>query len=589
MEDRLARVEGRLAELESTVARLEARIASAGGGSAPEALEGFEQSPLVPEIGAATVQQWLALVGRTLVVLGGAYLLRALTGASVLPAHVGVSLGLIYGAPWLFLASRAAARGGHLDALCHGLATALIGYPLVWEATTRFGALSPAGSAVLLGLLTGAALVLSFRTSLHSLAWIVTLGALLSAMGLAMATGNWVVYTALALAVGIGALWLGYTREWILLRWPAAGIANFMMFVAAGRSLSDGSSAAVLLVQFLMLTGYLGSFAWRTLVIGRDVIPFEVAQSIAVLAVAFGGAIFLIQSTGANVAPFAAGTLALAAAGYVVAFAFVERRLNVKNFFFYTLLALVFSISGIALSFGAAAGSVLFGLVAVAAAAGARRYQRFTLSLHAAIYAAAGVITSGLLGAATGALVLSSVEAWTPPSVLSLIQLVFLALLVSMPGTPSRGPFAFGPRLALVIMLVWTSMGAAVALIVPAVWGSRAADPAVLGSIRTAVMIAATLIVARSARSQAGREAGWLVYPLLMLTGAKLAFADFLQGRPATLFVSLAFYGLALIVAPRLLRERGKESAPTAGPSDLPVAVAGATAPPRRPSPGPGR
>lgn len=589
MDERLARLEARFTELESTVAQLEARIAAVGERPAPETVQASAPGPLVPEIGAATIQQWLALIGRTLVVLGGAYLLRALTGAGVLPAHVGVSVGLIYGAPWLFLASRAASRGGHLDALCHGLATALIGYPLVWEATIRFGAFTPAESALLLGMLTAAALVLSFRTRLHSLAWIVTLGASLSALGLAMATGNWIVYTVLALAVGIGALWLGYTREWILLRWPAAAAANFMVFVATGRSLSDGSSSAVLAVQFLLLTGYLGSFAWRTLVIGRDVIPFEVVQSAGVLAVGFGGAIFLIQSTGANVVPFGIATLALAVSSYVVAFAFVERRLNVNNFFFYTLLALVFSIAGIALSFGASAGSVLFAAISMAAAAAARRYQRFTLYLHAAIYAAAGVVTSGLLGAATGALLLPQGAGWTSPSIVALIQLAALALVVLMPATVSRGPLGFAPRLALVIMLVWTAMGTAVSLIVPAAFGNREVDPGVLASIRTAAMIAATLMVARAGRTEAGREAGWLMYPLLILTGVKLGFADFLQGRPSTLFVSLALYGLALIVGPRLLRRADREAASAAPSAELPVAVAGATAPPRPRGPAPGR
>jgi hypothetical protein len=586
MEERLVRLEARLAELESTVTELEARIAAVGERPAPEIVQA-EAAPLVPEIGAAAIQRWLALIGRTLVVLGGAYLLRAVTGAGVVPAHVGVSVGLIYGAPWLYLASRAAARGGHLDALWHGLATALIGYPLVWEATIRFGAFTPAESALLLGILTAAALLLAFRTRLHSLAWMVTLGASLSALGLAMATGNWIVYTVLALAVGIGALWLGYTREWVLLRWPAAAVANFMMFVATGRSLSDGSSTAVLAVQFLLLTGYLGSFAWRTLVLGRDVIPFELAQSAGVLAVGFGGAIFLIQSTGSNLVPFGIATLALAFSGYIVAFAFVERRLNIKNFVLYTLLALVFSIAGIALSFGASGGSVLFAAISIAAAAGARRYQRFTLYLHAAMYAAAGVITAGLLGAATAALLQPPGATWTPPSVVALIQLVALALVVLIPATVSCGSLAFAPRLALVVMLVWTSMGTAVALIVPAVYGNRAVDPGALASMRTAAMIAATLLVARAGGTVAGREAGWLAYPLLILTGAKLALADFLQGRPSTLFVSLALYGIALIVVPRLLRR--PDRGPAASPAELPVAVAGAAAPPRPHGPAHGR
>jgi hypothetical protein len=230
---------------------------------------------------------------------------------------------------------------------------------------------------------------------------------------------------------------------------------------------------------------------------------------------------------------------------------------------------------------------VLFAAISIAAAAGARRYQRSTLYLHAAIYATAGVITAGLLGAATGALLQPPGAAWTPPPVVALIQLAALALVVLIPATVSCGSLAFAPRLALVVMLVWTSMGTAVALIVPAVYGNRAVDPGALASMRTAAMIAATLLVARAGGTVAGREAGWLAYPLLILTGAKLALADFLQGRPSTLFVSLALYGIALIVVPRLLRRPDRAAA--ASPTELPVAVAGAAAPPRPHGPAHGR
>jgi len=44
--------------------------------------------------------------------------------------------------------------------------------------------------------------------------------------------------------------------------------------------------------------------------------------------------------------------------------------------------------------------------------------------------------------------------------------------------------------------------------------------------------------------------------PLLVVTGLKMVAQDFGQSRPATLFIALALYGAALIVAPRLRRAR---------------------------------
>jgi hypothetical protein len=51
-------------------------------------------------------------------------------------------------------------------------------------------------------------------------------------------------------------------------------------------------------------------------------------------------------------------------------------------------------------------------------------------------------------------------------------------------------------------------------------------------------------------------EGRWLMYVVLVLGGIKLVVEDFVTGRPATLVLSLAVYGAALIVAPRWVRRR---------------------------------
>ncbi len=147
MEDRVARLESRIAYLTDRVESLEARLGLVERGALAEAAtpRSDRQPGGLGRPAPTPLQQWLGLIGRTLVILGGAYLLRALTGSGVLPVHVGIAAGLLYGAPWLVLASRAAARGAHVDAFAHALTTALIGYPLVWEATLRFGALLALG------------------------------------------------------------------------------------------------------------------------------------------------------------------------------------------------------------------------------------------------------------------------------------------------------------------------------------------------------------------------------------------------------------------------------------------------------------
>ena len=56
------------------------------------------------------------------------------------------------------------------------------------------------------------------------------------------------------------------------------------------------------------------------------------------------------------------------------------------------------------------------------------------------------------------------------------------------------------------------------------------------------------------------RELGWLVYPLLVGEGLRLLLEDIRYGRPATLFITLALYGGALIATSGLMRRNPSRS-----------------------------
>ena len=78
----------------------------------------------------ALPQGTVALVGRTLLVLAGAYVARALTDGRVVPAGVGVALGLAYAVFWQLRADREARAGRRESAVFHALASSLIAFPL---------------------------------------------------------------------------------------------------------------------------------------------------------------------------------------------------------------------------------------------------------------------------------------------------------------------------------------------------------------------------------------------------------------------------------------------------------------------------
>ncbi len=577
MDERVARLEAVVADLSARVVDLEARLLQTDHGvrSAPHPDTLHDPLTTVADISAGSVQQWLALAGRTLVVLGGAYFLRAITESHVVVPQVGVALGLLYGAPWLLLASRAEGRGAHLDALCHALATALIGYPLVWEATVRFGVLTPSQSAGLLAALTGAALVLASRRQLQSLAWVVTFGALGSAVGLAAASGDWVPYTLLAIAVGLATLWLGYLHRWVEIRWPAAFAANLMLFIATGRAGAHGGAATVVWLQALMLVGYLGSFTIRTLVGSHRVVAFEVVQSAGALAVAFGGLVYLLSGAIWGLQIFAAACVIVGVVAYAAAFRISEAQRPPANFLFHTIVGFFFVVAGVAVGAGAVVESAVYVALAAVTLALARRYHRLTLVLHATLYGTAAAVASGLLTNATLAIATPAAAGVVPPGVVPLGALAVLLALAALPvrDTRERWPYVMpAARCVVAALSTWTAAGVIVALALAALPGS--VDASQLSTLRTIVLVASAVAVAAAGWYPAGREAAWLTYPLLLIAGMKLVFVDFLQGRPTTLFAALAVYGAALIVAPRLLRRDGARSvAPAAITSAHPQTI----------------
>lgn len=549
MRDRVAELESAVATLSSEVGALRARVASLEAGMPAAAMDVSASS--IPEVHAEAVQNWLALLGRTLVILGGAYLLRAITSAEIVSYQVGVALGLSYGAPWLLMAARAGSRHRRLDAFCYGLSTALIGYPLVWEATARFVVFTPVQSALLLGALTAAAFVLSAVWRLHSLAAIVTCGALASAGGLAVTTQAWLPYTTLAVGVGLATLWLGYLYGWVMLRWPAAFVVDLMIVILTGRS--EGMFWSVLLLQVCTLVGYLGSFAFRTLAYTRTIIPFEVAQSAGVLGLVLSSLFTLLAPR--PIATLVAAVIVLIAGllAYAVAFAVVERRGPLANLFFYTLFGLLMVTAGTAVL----APRLLPAIVAaagVAAALAARRRTPVVLCAQALLLLAVAAVGSGLLRAATVAL-------FSPPGPWpALDPTAWIALgcgLAALASAPRRdGVLLTGTsisRVLLALLVVWTTSGAIVHVAASGLQQIAGWDAGWLGTLRTAVTVAATFAVAYASRRSAWREAGWLTYPLLIGLGLKLVASDLPSGRPVTLFVTLAAYGVALIAAPRAL------------------------------------
>jgi hypothetical protein len=313
---------------------------------------GQERDPFrrASAIDAVTV---MTLVGRTLMVLGGAYLLRALTESAIWPVWFGVTVGFVYAAASLVATSRAAGSNRWLSAEFHGGTAVMIALPLLWEAVTRFRLLGAVAASVLLAVVVLATLAVAARARLQAVAWLAAIGFIVSSVALTAATSVVLPFAVVDIVLGVATLWIGYTVNWIWLRWPVAFVADVAVIalgVGAASGTASSRPAAIVAVQLLLLGGYIASVAIRTLLRGREIIPFEAIQSTVALIVGFGGAIQVAQTTGSGTHLLASIAVAWGGGCYGAAFAFIARRQGVRrNFYFYTSMALVLIVGGTAI------------------------------------------------------------------------------------------------------------------------------------------------------------------------------------------------------------------------------------------------
>jgi hypothetical protein len=327
----------------------------------------------------------------------------------------------------------------------------------------------------------------------------------------------------------------------------------------------EGASG-VMLLQLVLFGAYLVSIAARTIWRSRDVIPFEVVQTLALLAVAFGGAAYVMIETGSGAGLLGLASLVFGIGSYGVAFAFVDwRRGHWKNFVFYTSLGLVFIVAGTGLSLDAPFHALAWTALAVASAALSYRFATLLLWPHATVYMLAAALVSGLLGGISDAFTASSTVAWpafTWPAVLALAGAAACCAVPIRAGGESWGRYGRAPKVVVALVLLLGAGGLLIALSVPLAAGrpGTGADAAIVAGLRTFVLAAAALLLAWLGGWGIFPEGRWLTYVVLVVGGLKLLFNDFLAGRPATLFVSLAVYGAALIVAPKWARRSARRA-----------------------------
>ena len=586
MQDKLAPIETALELLSKQLQQLESRVSQLEDrdhlAAVSNTVESTEAATVDTSIAAAspttaseshTVAHVLGLIGRTFLILCGAFLLRSLTDTGTMALAAGVALGLTYAAIWLVAADRTAGGGRPLSAVFFGLVSAMIAYPLIWEATVRFDLLGADAATALLAVFSISMFTVAWRRHLELFAWCVSAAALVADITILLTYRNWGSGAALSLMVGGVSLWFAYSRGWTALRWPVALIVNLVPLMVVSASLRpaapgipEGPSiplAVAVLLTYLAV--YLGSFSLLMLKLGQRPGGFEFIQSAVCLVIGLTSLTAVTRGMDGATEILGWGMLFAGAASYGISFGFVDRRLGKgRRFYTYTSLGLILVIWGLQTVTDDTTVTVVLSALAIASALAGRKYDRHTLRAHSAAYVAAAAAIGGLGVRAVETLFLP-ITGLGNTATISDIAIAVAAVTCFVVIAPMRQIESFRwplriPAFVLAVVALVSLASVSLGWTFDVLGRGSSVSPAWAAAIRTAILSLGAIILAALGSRRHLRELTWLVYPVLVVTGVKLLFEDLRHGKPLALFVSFAFLGVALIVAPRLLRKSPKPS-----------------------------
>lgn len=496
----------------------------------------------------------MAGLGRMLLGLAGAYLLRAVTDANVVPHLAGTLAGVLYASLWL-VSARRSRRDNRWVAPLQGLTASAILAPLLWEATIRFHTLPPSAAAAILSGFVILGQIFAWRNDLSPVAGITALAGTATAVALIIATLDPMPFFA-ALAVATAVVEYGACRDRVLgTRWIIALAVDFCAFllvylVTRPQGLPEGYApipvAALFAIQWALVAVYLASTIVRTLAHRLAMRWFEMGQLVSIVALAIGGTLQWTHGTGGAVLAVGAGCLAAGAASYAASAIAQTRRLD-RDYYAYATFAVLLVLIGSRLLLTGLPLARLWSALALTIAFFGERWRKDVLRVHSAVYLVAAALASGLMN-------------WSPPAaagaLLGLSSALLYILMVwkrsgKTPPWPERIPAAIAAAL-LCWSLVAVTTGSALASRLPAPLTS---------TLRTVAISSLAIVLAWIGTRWRWKELVWLLYPWMAFGAINLILEDFGRGESATLFVSLLVYGAALIALPHLLQRAKPEAA----------------------------
>lgn len=553
----LERLDGRLADLERRVAALEGRSLPLGISPAQAVLP--DQTALaVEETVQPPTESAFAVIGRAMLGIAGAYVLRAIAESGSFPKLVVVVLALAYAAMWLVWAARAVAEAS-FTRVAYATTAALILAPMLAELTLRFQVLPASITAGLLSAFVVAASALAWKRNLVSLVWVASSAAVLTALALLILSHDLAPYIAALLVIAFVAEFSAAGSRWQSLRFlvaPAVDIAVvILVYIHSLPESSRPDYAAVSTptghaLPTLLFLIYGASIAFRTAFLRLQITVFEIVQAVIAFVIVASSWLWFAPTVGRTA--FGVGCWFLAAACYAAAFACFDRIKDQRNYHTYSTWSVALVLAGCSLVLPPVPLVLVLSAASIAVTLMGVRVARLTLEFHGLAYLTAAAFASSLFAYAARAL------AGTFPTAPGWIVWIVAASAVACYVIGGRFPSdLWNQRLLRLLAAVLAVSAVATFLVSGLVWlAAIGMTPGAshVAVIRTLITCALALALALCGSCWRRIELVWTAYGTLAFVTAKLLFDDLPHGHSASIAISIFLYAIALIIVPRLAR-----------------------------------
>jgi hypothetical protein len=497
------------------------------------------------------------LLGRAMLGIAGAYVLRAIAEAGVMPKGVAAAIAIAYAVGWLLWAVRAP-RISVIVPLVYAGTSAMILVPMLWEETLHFRVFAPMETAGVLGVFVVFAAVLERRRDSSPVLWIVYGAVTAAAIALAVTTHAMLPFVSVLLLVVLlceGARALGRSRPiWPLVALAADVSVWAIIFIYSGPANARADypelSVAVVLSPALLLFAISASSAMgRVFLQECRITAFEVVQ----VTIAFGlsvSSVLYFAHAAAIILGFAC--LTLSSAMYWASFRYLRRRAERRDFHVFSTWSAALLIAGVLWSLPISAAGIVLATVGLAAYFVAERMELPIVALQGAVFFCAAAfiseVASYILGALAGAQPQrSALAAWIIAGTATTAYFV---------GKDSRD--AGWVRQALQLVAAFLGASATAALTVHGMLTlaklAIALDAHHIAFLRTLSISIVSLVLA-FAGSRWGRVTMTrLAYVALAFVAAKLIFEDLRHGHMEFIAGSIFLFAITLIAVPKLVR-----------------------------------